>query len=113
MTKIEEHNLKEEINELTSKALESGIPNHNCSVFRIAREDKFSPKGKAILLNNNHYDKIINDCNLCKACEQNTNLCNAFQKARQVLILQKKELKANKELLDNMKKTRNIYGIRD
>jgi|TARA_Y100000034_G_scaffold49088_1_gene60677 hypothetical protein len=112
-SKIEAHNLKEEIEEITNKALKQGIPNHKCAVFRILREDQFSPKGKATLLNNNHHENLIFDCNLCKACEQQTNLCQAFQKARQLLALKNKEPKANKEILENMKKTGNVYGIRN
>jgi len=113
--KIEEHNLKEEINETINKALKAGISNEYCSAFRIMREDKYSPKGKALILRNNFYEKSLFDCNACKACEINSpinlNLCNTFIKARQVLTLQNKQIPGNIQILENYKKTGNVYGI--
>ena len=112
--KAEVHNLKEEIKEIIDRAIKSGISNEGCAVFRILRKEQFSPRGKAITLDNNFYEKIIYKCNLCKACEfGDSKLCDAFQKARQVLVLQGKELSANKEMIDNLEKTGNVYGIRD
>ena len=105
------HNLKEEIRETVTQAIT--IPNHKCAVFRAGREDKFSPQGKAQLLESDRYESYIFDCTLCKACEQDSKLCTAFQKARTVLTLQKKDPQANKELLQNLKTTGNIYGIRN
>jgi len=114
--KIEEHNLKEEIKDIVGKSIKSGISNEGCSIFRVMREEQYSPKGKAVILDNDFYEKIIYQCNLCKACENTitgSKLCEAFQKARQVLVLQKKEIPANKEMINNLQKTGNVYGIRD
>lgn len=111
--KVEEHNLKVEINEIIGKSLKT-ILNENCSVFRVMREEQFSPRGKAIMINNDFYEKILYNCNLCKGCEfGESRVCNAFQKARQVLVLQKKELPENKEIIKNLQKTGNIYGIKN
>lgn len=111
--KAEIHNLKEEIKEIVDGAIKSGISNEGCAVFRILRKEQFSPRGKAIMLDNNFYEKIVYKCNLCKACEfDDSKLCDAFQKARQVLVLQGKELSANKKMIDNLEKTGNVYGIR-
>ena len=110
--KIEEHNIKEEIKEIVGKAAKSGIINENCSVFRIMRDEQYSPKGKAAMLDKGFYEKVFYNCNLCKACEfGSSNLCDAFQKARQVLVLQTKELPENKEMIKNLQKTGNVYGI--
>ena len=115
--KVEEHNLKEEIKEIVSKSLKSGIENKGCSVYRVIREEQYSPRGKAIILDNGFYEKIIYDCNLCKACEVNSplslKLCEAFQKARRVLVLQNKETPENKRMMENLKATGNIYGIKE
>jgi len=112
--KAEIHNLKEEIKENVDRAIKSGISNEGCAVFRVLRKEQFSPRGKAIMLDNNFYEKILYKCNLCKACEfSDSKLCDAFLKARQVLVLQGKELNANKEMIDNLEKTGNVYGIRD
>ena len=112
--KVEEHNLKEEIKEIVLNALRSEVPNEGCAVFRIMRKEHYSPRGKAIMIDNGFYEKIIYKCNLCKACEfNNSKLCDAFQKARQVLVLQNKEIEVNKEMIRNLRKTGNVYGIRE
>ena len=107
--KTEEFNLKEEIEEEVKKALKNGIDNEGCAVFRIKREEHYSPKGKAIMLDNDYYEKILYNCNLCRAC--GNDLCSTFQKARRVLILKGKETESNKEMISNLKKTGYIYGI--
>ena len=110
--KAEEHNLKEEIKEILEKAFQQGIQNDNCAVFRVMREEQYSPRGKAIILDNGFYEKIVYQCNLCKACEfSGSRLCEAFNKARQVLVLQNKEIDKNKEMIENLRRTGNIYGI--
>jgi len=112
--KIEKHNLKEEIKEIVGNALKKGISNDSCAIFRVMREEQYSPKGKALILNNDFYDKTIYYCNLCKACEKpifNSRLCEAFLKARQLLVLQKKEPKKVKEMIENLIKTGNIFGV--
>ncbi len=112
--KAEEHNLKEEIKEILEKAFQQGILNDNCAVFRVMREEQYSPRGKAIILDNGFYEKIVYQCNLCKACEfSGSRLCEAFSKARQVLVLQNKEIDENKEMIENLRRTGNIYGRSD
>lgn len=109
MSKTEEHNLKEEIKEEVKTAIRNGIDNEGCAVFRVMRKDNYSPRGKAIVLDNEYYEKILYKCNMCKACGD--DLCNTFQKARQVLVLKGKEMNANKIMIENVKRTGNIYGI--
>ncbi len=111
--KPEEHNLKEEIKEIVERAIKIGIPNQGCGVFRVMREEQYSPRGRALILNNDLYEKILYECNLCKACEIcNSNLCEAFIKARQLLVMQKKELPHIKEIIENVRKTGNVYGVK-
>tara|TARA_Y100000310_G_C20639324_1_gene792986 strand:+ start:309 stop:644 length:336 start_codon:yes stop_codon:yes gene_type:complete len=111
MTTTEEYNLKEEVKEEIAKALKDGIDNERCAVFRVMRKEHYSPKGKAIILDNDYYEKILYKCNMCRACGD--DLCNSFQKARQVLVLKGKEMNANKEMISNLKKSGNVYGIKD
>lgn len=110
---VEDHNLKEEIKEMIASSLKTGISNDSCGVFRVMRKEQYSPRGKALILDRGFYDKIIYSCNLCKACESpvfSSKLCEAFLKARQVLVLQKKDPKKIRGLIDNLRKTGNIYG---
>ena len=109
--KTEEYNLKEQVKEGIKIALKNGIDNEDCAIFRVARKDQYSPKGKAIILDNDYYEKILNKCNLCRACGD--DLCSTFQKARQVLVLKGKEENANIEMIENLKKSGNVYGVRN
>ena len=113
---IETDNAKEEIREIVGKCVRCGLCKSLCPVFKILREEQFSPRGKAIILDNANFEKIVYECTLCKACEKrcplNLKLCEAFVKARKVLIGQKKEIPENKELIKNLNKSGNIYGIK-
>lgn len=112
--KIEAENLINEIKEILSPCVNCGMCKANCGVFRVLREESISPRGKAILLNESILDKIVFQCNLCKACEEkcplNLKICEAIRKARQVLVLSGKELKENKEMIENIRKTGNPFG---
>jgi Fe-S oxidoreductase len=113
---IESENAKEEIKEIVEKCFRCGRCKSLCPVLRVMREEQYSPRGKAIILDNDFYEKIVYSCTLCKACEElcplDLKLCDAFIKARQVLVAGKKELPENKELIKNlMKKEGNEFGI--
>ena len=79
------------------------------------REEQYSPRGKAIILENKYFEKIVYDCTLCKACEKkcplNLKLCTAFIRAREILVNSKKEIFENKEMIKNLEKSGNIYGM--
>lgn len=114
---VESDNAKEEIKEIVEKCIRCGLCKSLCPVLRVIREEQYSPRGRAIILDNNFFEKIFYDCNLCKACEKqcpvNLKLCSAFIKARSVLVNQGKELAANKEMIKNLDKTGNIYGEKE
>lgn len=114
---VEIDNLKEEIKEIVSQCFKCGLCRELCPVLRVIREEHYSPRGKAIILENGNFEKIVYECSLCKACEKkcplNLKLCDAFILSRQILVLQKKEIPENKEMIKNLEKTGNIYGIED
>jgi len=114
---VEEFNAKEEIREIIEKCIKCGMCNSICPVLRIVREEQFSPRGKAVILGKGFIEKLVYDCNLCKACEincpLNLKLCDAFIKARQVLVLQGKGLEKNEEMIENLKKSGNVFGVRE
>jgi Fe-S oxidoreductase len=113
---VESDNAKEEIKEIVEKCIRCGLCKSLCPVFRIIREEQSSPRGKAIILDNDGYEKVMYYCTLCKACEKkcpvNLKLCTAFVRARKVLVESGKELDENKEMIKNLEKTGNIYGIK-
>jgi len=110
---VEEFNAKEEIKEIVEKCIRCGMCNSLCPVLRILRQEYNSPRGRAIILDNKFFEKLVYDCSLCKACEVNCpldlKLCDAFIRARQVLVLQGKELGKNKEMLGNLKDKGGVY----
>ncbi|MGV8152057.1 MAG: 4Fe-4S dicluster domain-containing protein [Candidatus Nanoarchaeia archaeon] len=114
---IEAENSKQEIKEIVEKCIKCAVCKSLCPVFRIMRGEEYSPRGKAILLDNKEYEKVIYMCTLCRQCEKkcplNLKLCTAFIKARQVMIDQKKEYQAAKDIIKNLNKTGNIYGIKE
>jgi len=111
---VEAENAKVEIEEIVEKCIKCGMCKSLCPVFRIVREETVSPRGKAILLEKKIYDKIVYECSLCKACEEkcplDLKLCEAFRKARKVLVEKGKEGKENKEMIKNIRKDGNPFG---
>lgn len=112
---VESDNAKEEIKEIIEKCFKCGFCKPLCPVFKIMREEQFSPRGKAILLDNNQYEKIFYQDTLSKQCEVNCPLNikmhEAIIKARKVLVENKKEMPGNKDMIKNLNKTGNIFGI--
>ena len=113
---IESDNAKEEVKDIIEKCIKCGKCNLFCPVLKVMREEQYSPRGKAIILGEGNFEKIVYDCTLCKACEKqcpmDIKLCSAIIKARQVLVEQKKEIPENKEMAKNLDKIGNIYGIK-
>lgn len=111
---IEADNAKEEIKELIEKCIECGLCKGRCPVFKVLREEAGGARGKVIMLKNDIYDRSFFDCCLCGACEEecplNLKLCDAFRKARQVLVGMNKESKSGKEMVKNLKKSGNVFG---
>ncbi len=114
---IETDNAKEEIKEIIEKCIRCGRCKSLCPVLRIMREEQYSPRGQTIILDNGFFEKIVYSCTLCKACEKqcplDLKLCDAFIKARQILVEQKKELPKNKDLIENLTKFGNEFGIKE
>lgn len=104
----------EEINEIIKPCIKCGMCKSLCPIFKILLEEQYSPRGKAIMLDEKLIDEIVFKCNLCRACKVkcplNIELDKAFRKAREVLVLEGKELKENKEMIENIRKTGNPFG---
>lgn len=110
-------NAKESVKEAVEGCIRCGMCKELCPILRVMREEQFSPRGKAIILDNEFFEKIVYECTLCKACELkcpvHLKLCDAFIKARKVLVLQGKEIPENTEMIKNLDKTGNIYGVKE
>lgn len=112
--KPEVQNAVEEIEDILEGCVRCGLCKGVCPVFRALHEEVSSPRGKAIMLKKGFIDKIVFDCTLCKACENNcpagVKLCDAFRKARLVLSESGKESKENKEMIKNIREYGNPFG---
>ena len=110
---MEEKNAKEEIMEICEKCIKCGLCKELCPVFKVLREEQYSPRGHAILLSNKIVDEIVFDCTLCKACEEkcplNLKLCTAIRKARQVLNIKDKSHPATEKMLKKLEENENPY----
>ena len=113
---IESENCKHEVKEIVEKCFKCGRCKSLCPVLRIVREEQYSPRGQAIMLDSGFFEKIVYSCTLCKACEKqcplDLRLCTAFIKARQILVEQKKELPENKKMINNLIKFGNEFGAK-
>jgi Fe-S oxidoreductase len=111
---IESDNAREEIREIVEKCINCGMCKPRDSLFKVMREEQYSPRGKAIMLKNNQYDPVLFDDNLSKQCEVSCPLKikmhEAIIKARKVLVEEKKDPETVKEAMKNLRKTGNIFG---
>ena len=113
---IESENAKEEIKEIVEKCVKCGICKQTDSVFRVQREEQFSARGKAILLNNGIYNHTVYMDNLSGACEKicplNIKMHEAIIKARKILVEEDKASEKAKEIIDNLDRTGNVFGVK-
>jgi len=97
---VEINNLLEEIQDNLQECIKCGNCKSLCPVFKILREEYYSPRGHTIMLSNKIVEKFVWECCLCKACEEkcpfNLKICESIRKAREILNLKNKELKQNK-----------------
>lgn len=111
---IESDNAKEEIREIVEKCINCGMCKSRDSVFKVMREEQYSPRGKAIMLKNNQYDSIFFDDNLSRQCEVSCPLKikmhEAIIKARKVLVEEKKDAIEIRRAIRNLQRTGNIFG---
>ncbi len=113
--KIEVINSKEEVKEIINGCTRCGMCKPLCPIFREMRDEASSPRGRVMMLDEGFFEKFVYDCSLCNACEKQCpvelKLCDAFKKTRNILVMQGKEHPANKEMIANLEKSGNIYGI--
>jgi len=97
------------------KCVLCGMCKGACPVLKILLEETQGPRGRAILIKNNFLEKeAIYNCTLCKACEfscpAKINLSEIIIKAREELVKKGNETKANKKMIENIRKYGNPYG---
>ena len=112
--KIEAANLLEEASGIFDSCIKCGMCKSLCPVFKILKEERVSPRGMGIILSDKVMDKVLFECTLCKACEQNCpmdiEICDAIRKGREAMVLKGKGLKANEEMIMNIRKHGSLFS---
>ena len=98
----------------SSKCTECGLCRSACPVFSILKRETLSPRGKVMLLKEDIKDEIFFACTLCKnctvACPLGLDLTKDFLKHRAKLEKEHKTTKANRILIENIRKFGNPFG---
>ncbi len=112
--KIEVNNLMEEASGVFDSCIKCGMCKSICPVFKVLKEERVSPRGKAIILSEKVMNKVLFECTLCKGCEQkcplDIKICDGIVKAREAMVLKGKGLKNNEEMIVNIRKYGNPFG---
>ncbi len=90
-----------------------GFCKAGCPVFRATKNERYSPRGKAILVKNNEMEKdTFMKCTLCGQCEKNcpVSVEFGFSEIRERLVREGKETEANKRMIGNVRKYGNPFG---
>src|SRR3989344_1275247 len=83
-----------------------GFCKANCPSFLTSLKEKYSPRGRAILIRNDKMDISFYSCSLCNACIAE---CPALvdldlEKLRERLVEAGIETEANKQMIENIRK---------
>jgi Fe-S oxidoreductase len=112
--KIEADNLIEEASDIFEGCVRCGMCKALCPVFKVLKEERVSARGMGILLSEKMIDKVLFECTLCKACEEKcpvgVKVTDAVRKAREAMVLKRKGLKGNEEMIENVRKYGNPFG---
>lgn len=92
-----------------------GMCNESCSVTNITKKETTSPRGKMILAKKNIPDKTFYICadpmEYNKSCSKGVDINSEILRMRRLMVEQGIETKANKNLIENLRKTGNPFGI--
>lgn len=95
-----------------SKCSMCGLCKANCPVFLVRLTEKDSPRGKALLIKEDHLTGDFYNCTLCGACtvECPSDIDLELRSMRKKLVEKGKVTKANKELIEKIRKYGNPFG---
>ena len=98
----------------SKKCTECGLCRNVCPIFLVLKKETLSPRGKAKLLKEKINDKVFYACTLCKsctvACPLDLALGPEFIQQRTKLEEKNITTKANKILIENVRKYGNPLG---
>ena len=90
-----------------------GFCKQTCPVFKATLKETDSPRTQANLIKKDILDIQLLKCTLCNACftdcPSDIDLADLMREKRSLLI-QQSQTRANKEMIDNIRKHGNPYG---
>ena len=94
------------------KCVMCGMCRTSCPVFNALKNESVSPRGKALLIENDVMDKMLYACTLCGACKTSCpiELDLELKKVRAMLVEKGIETPANKKMIENIRKYGNPFG---
>lgn len=96
------------------KCFHCGLCKANCPVYKVLLRETVSPRGKSILMQNEMLSDVFYLCTLCKACDQkcpaDVEVSEEIRNSRKELVEKGIETKANKEMIENIRKYGNPFG---
>lgn len=99
---------------MIERCIECGICKINCPVFLAIKKESASPRLKGILRNKKILHKVFFLCTLCDSHKDNCPLINLdldIINLRERLVFKGYSPLKDKEMIENLKKTGNIFGI--
>ncbi len=93
------------------KCINCGLCKGKCPIYKVLLKEMFSPRGKAILKMNKIIDASFYLCTLCGFCKEEcpVNYDLKILDEREKLVKEGKITKANKRILENIKKFGNPF----
>ncbi|MFH1210475.1 MAG: (Fe-S)-binding protein [archaeon] len=94
------------------KCTECGLCKNACPVYRAAKRESVSPRGKAMLIKQDVKHGVFYGCTLCKACEVACplNLDLGLKEWRVELVKSGIETEAGKKMIENVRQYGNPFG---
>ena len=100
---------------MNDKCISCGLCNPVCPTFRATKLQKISPRGFIQLIKDGVSDPVIYNCTLCgkcnTSCPVDVDVVKMLRSARARLVDEGKQIPEFVEIMENLKKTGNIYGI--
>lgn len=82
-----------------------------CPIFKVTLKEIMGPRAKRLLKQKNIQDKAFYICTLCDACKIKCplNVRINIQEIRQEMVKNGIESKANRELIDKLRREKKLY----
>ncbi|MFH1638566.1 MAG: 4Fe-4S dicluster domain-containing protein [Candidatus Woesearchaeota archaeon] len=96
-----------------AKCIECGFCKNTCPIYRALLNESTSPRTKGRLKNEDMPEKVFYLCTLCDAHKLSCPIKKLeldIPEARRRMVEQGIETDRNKEMIENLRRTGNIYG---